>query len=196
MIYISNNPNNLTTTMPVILNLNSVSTSTFEADTDKEEHKERLKEKEINAIKTEQKKKKDANKSKLNKKGITVRFNESEYDELLSNAKDGNYPSLNEYIRTRIFNNQVLYEDIPMKKELCEEFEKVRKEMLEIDKKIDNINLNILLFVNEESNGVKLTNDNIFQLKQKYENCLQELKEQRINLEKQINYLLFKKVRK
>lgn len=170
----------------------------------KKENKEKDEQKEIatinnNSIETEQNKPnnlKNISKSKSNRKGITVRFDESEYNDLLSNAEDGNYPSLNEYIRTRIFNNQVLYEDIPMKKELCEEFEKTRKEMMEIDKKIENINLNILLFINGNASEDKINSNNILQIKQEYDNCLQELKEQRINLEKQINYLLFKKVRK
>lgn len=110
-----------------------------------------------------------------------MRFDTNEYTELLKQVKNNHYNSANEYIRDCIFNKATVLEDYSAKQEICSSFDKLRKEMLTTEQKLDTYMLHCID-----------TNDS----KEKFQEMIDEVKQQRINIEIQINNLLFKNYKK
>lgn len=115
--------------------------------------------------------------SKTAKKGITVRFGEDEYNQILKKAKEKHYSSLNEYIRDCIFNKTTILEDYSSKQEICQAFENCRKEMIKTEEKLDKL---LLCSVDSAETRTHL------------ETLIISVREDRKKLETILNTMLFK----
>lgn len=73
------------------------------------------------------------------KKGITVRFEEEEYDEIVRKAKQYRYNSTSEYIRDKVSSETVIKEDYEGKEKICDTFNSMRAEMIEQEKQLRNL---------------------------------------------------------
>ena len=114
---------------------------------------------------------------KTAKKGITVRFEQDEYNELLKQVKSNHYSSVNEYIRDCVFNKTTILEDYNSKQEICAEFEKCRKQMIQTEGKLDKL---LLYSVNDE------------EIRERFEDLISTVRNDRKQLEISLNTKLFK----
>lgn len=106
-----------------------------------------------------------------------MRFEQDEYNELLKLVKNNHYSSVNEYIRDCVFNKTTILEDYNSKQEICSEFEKCRQQMIQTEEKLDKL---LLYSVNDK------------EIRERFENLVSTVRNDRKQLEMALNTKLFK----
>lgn len=117
-------------------------------------------------------------KSRINsKKGITVRFESEDYEQIKQKARQRHYDTIAEYIRDRVFSETVIYEDYDGKEKICEAFNEMRAEMIQQESQMKEL---MIRCIDDKSE------------KEDLEVMIAIIRNQREKIERKINDLLFR----
>ena len=113
----------------------------------------------------------------MSKKGITIRYEDEDYQLLEKKAKRYGYETLSAYIRDMSLNGIIVIEDFKTKKEICISFDEIRRMMIKEESVLRN----------EIENIAENREDKI-----RYEGLINKLIHRRKIIERTINEKLFR----